>query len=51
LGLKRVDLNLNMDREGIFREHRGFIKRRDKLYLRLSKLVLRCWLKERERLQ
>jgi len=48
MGVKRVDLNINIDQEKVMKELEDFCARCFEIYKELSKEVLNCWLKEAE---
>jgi hypothetical protein len=46
LGVKRIDLNLNIDQEKVMKELEFFCTKRFEIYKELSKEVFNCWIKE-----
>lgn len=46
IGIKRVDLNINIDKEKIMEELEVFCTRRFEIYKGLSKELFTCWVKE-----
>ncbi|MEO0294365.1 MAG: hypothetical protein ABIN61_09165 [candidate division WOR-3 bacterium] len=46
LGIKRVDLNININLKEVMKEYKVFCTKRDKIYRKMSEIVLNCWLEE-----
>lgn len=46
MGVKRVDLNININMEKAMKSLEAFCARRAEIYKELSKEVFDCWLKE-----
>jgi len=46
MGVKRVDLNININLEKVMKKLEAFCARRAEIYKELSKEVFDCWLKE-----